>query len=207
MLSYNKQKTIAFIKQKNKRKVYEMTEPEKSNDMQLVERCRLGDERAFEQLYARYRLPLFSYLHKLMPGDPSMVDDIFQQVWIKANRNWDKYSDQQKLLAWLCRIAHNAVMDHYRRNRRMPTVELTETDDFANDSDAGEMTDRAAFNDALEQAIMELSDEQREVVELRRNGMSFKEIADKQKTNLNTALCRMHYAVNNLRSKLRNFIN
>ena len=89
----------------------------------------------------------------------------------------------------------------------MPTVELTETDDFANDLDAGEMTDRAAFNDALEQAIMELSDEQREVVELRRNGMSFKEIADKQKTNLNTALCRMHYAVNNLRSKLRNFIN
>lgn len=89
----------------------------------------------------------------------------------------------------------------------MPMVELTETDDFANDSDAGEMTDRAAFNDALEQAIMELSDEQREVVELRRNGMSFKEIADKQQTNLNTALCRMHYAVNNLRSKLRNFIN
>ncbi len=89
----------------------------------------------------------------------------------------------------------------------MPMVELTETDDFANDSDAGEMTDRAAFNDALEQAIMELSDEQREVVELRRNGMSFKEIADKQKTNLNTALCRMHYAVNNLRSKLRDFIN
>ena len=89
----------------------------------------------------------------------------------------------------------------------MPTVELTETDDFANDSEAEEMTDRAAFNDALEKAITELSDEQREVVELRRNGMSFKEIAEKQKTNLNTALCRMHYAVNNLRSKLRDFIN
>ncbi len=89
----------------------------------------------------------------------------------------------------------------------MPTVELTETDDFANDSEAGEMTDRAAFNDALEKAITELSDEQREVVELRRNGMSFKEIAERQKTNLNTALCRMHYAVNNLRSKLRDFIN
>jgi len=44
-------------------------------------------------------------------------------------------------------------------------------------------------------------------VELRRKGMSFKDIAEKQKTNLNTALCRMHYAVNNLRSKLRDFIN
>ena len=64
-----------------------MTEPEKNDDMQLVERCRLGDERAFETLYARYRLPLFSYLHKLLAGNPSLVDDIFQQVWIKANRN------------------------------------------------------------------------------------------------------------------------
>jgi RNA polymerase sigma-70 factor (ECF subfamily) len=184
-----------------------MTEPETSNDMQLVERCRLGDERAFEQLYARYRLPLFSYLHKLLQGEPSMVDDIFQQVWIKANRNWDKYSDQQKLLAWLCRIAHNAVMDHYRRNRRMPTVELTETADFTNDTSTEETVDQEAFDNALEKAIEELSDEQREVVELRRKGMSFKDIAEKQKTNLNTALCRMHYAVNNLRSKLRDFIN
>ena len=184
-----------------------MTETENSNDMQLVERCRLGDERAFEQLYARYRLPLFSYLHKLLQGEPSMVDDIFQQVWIKANRNWDKYSDQQRLLAWLCRIAHNAVMDHYRRNRRMPTVELTETTDFVNETSTEETVDREAFDDALESAIMELSDEQREVVELRRKGMSFKDIAEKQKTNLNTALCRMHYAVNNLRSKLKVFMD
>ena len=183
-----------------------MTETENSNDMQLVERCRLGDERAFEILYARYRLPLFSYLHKLLVGNPSLVDDIFQQVWIKANRNWDKYSDQQKLLAWLCRIAHNAVMDYYRKNRRMPTVELTEAADFANETAVDEECDRAAFENALEKAIEELSVEQREVVEFRRKGMSFKEIADRQKTNLNTALCRMHYAISNLRTKLRDFM-
>ena len=184
-----------------------MTETENSSDMQLVERCRLGDERAFEILYARYRLPLFSYLHKLLVGDPSLVDDIFQQVWIKANRNWDKYSDQQKLLAWLCRIAHNAVMDHYRKSRRMPMVEMTEQMDFTNDSDTGSSLDQQAFDDALEAAIAELSEDQREVVELRRKGVSFKEIAEKQQTNLNTALCRMHYAINNLRNKLKNFMD
>ena len=183
-----------------------MTETENSNDMQLVERCRLGDERAFEILYARYRLPLFSYLHKLLVGNPSLVDDIFQQVWIKANRNWDKYSDQQRLLAWLCRIAHNAVMDHYRKSRRMPTVELTEATDFASDSATEKTVDQTAFDDALEKAIEELSDEQREVVELRRNGVSFKEIAERQQTSLNTALCRMHYAINNLRNKLKDFM-
>ena len=65
---------------------------------------------------------------------------------------------------------------------------------------------QGAFEEALEEAIEGLSNEQREVVELRRKGLSFKEIADKQKTNLNTALCRMHYAVNNLRNKLKDFI-
>ncbi|MBO7534404.1 MAG: sigma-70 family RNA polymerase sigma factor [Victivallales bacterium] len=184
-----------------------MTETENSNDMQLVERCRLGDERAFEILYARYRLPLFSYLHKLLVGNPSLVDDIFQQVWIKANRNWDKYSDQQKLLAWLCRIAHNAVMDHYRKSRRMPMVEMTEQMDFANDSDTGHSIDQKAFDDALEAAIADLSEDQREVVELRRQGVSFKEIAERQQTNLNTALCRMHYAISNLRNKLKDFMD
>lgn len=183
-----------------------MTEQNNISDIELIERCRSGDERAFEILYARYRLPLFSYLHKLLAGERSLVDDIFQQVWIKANRNWDKYSDRQKLLAWLCRIAHNAVMDHYRRNRRMQTVELMETDGFSEYEAADESHDREIFENALEEAIEGLSEEQREVVEMRRNGMSFKEIADKQKTNLNTALCRMHYAINNLRNKLKDLI-
>ena len=183
-----------------------MTELATNDDMQLIERCRSGDERAFETLYMRYKLPLFAYLHKLLAGEPSLVDDIFQQVWIKANRNWDKYSDQQKLLAWLCRIAHNMVMDHYRRNRHMPMVELAEEDGFSNELSLDEAHDQGAFEEALEEAIQGLSNEQREVVELRRKGFSFKEIADKQKTNLNTALCRMHYAVNNLRNKLKDFI-
>ena len=152
-----------------------MIEPENSNDMQLIERCRTGDERAFETLYMRYKLPLFAYLHKLLAGEPSLVDDIFQQVWIKANRNWEKYSDQQKLLAWLCRIAHNMVMDHYRRNRRMPTVELAENDGFSNDSPLDEAHDQGAFEGALEEAILGLSDEQREVVELRRKGLPRKD--------------------------------
>ena len=184
-----------------------MTKPENISDIQLIEQCRSGDERAFDLLYARYRLPLFSYLHKLLPDDKSLVDDLFQQVWIKASRNWDKYSDQQKLLAWLCRIAHNAVMDHYRRSKKMQTVELSDADGFSEYEQADDHHDRVLLENALEDAIQELSDEQREVVEMRRNGMSFKDIAEKQKTNLNTALCRMHYAINNLRAKLKDFVD
>ena len=89
----------------------------------------------------------------------------------------------------------------------MPTVEMTEQMDFAHDSDTERSLDRKAFDDALEVAIAELSEDQREVVELRRQGVSFKEIAEKQQTNLNTALCRMHYAINNLRNKLKDFMD
>ena len=89
----------------------------------------------------------------------------------------------------------------------MPMVEMTEQMDFANDSDTGHSIDQKAFDDALEAAIAELSEDQREVVELRRQGVSFKEIAERQQTNLNTALCRMHYAISNLRNKLKDFMD
>ena len=88
----------------------------------------------------------------------------------------------------------------------MQMVELTEAAGVAGESPPVDGGDETAMEEALEEAIKELSAEQREVVELRRKGVSFKEIAEKQKTNLNTALCRMHYAVNNLRSKLRRFL-
>ena len=85
---------------------------ENISDSELIARARQRDESAFNVLYARYRLQLFSYLNKLLPGDHQMVDDLFQQVWLKVVTNWERYDDQQKFLAWLCRIGHNLVMDH-----------------------------------------------------------------------------------------------
>ncbi|HQL08849.1 RNA polymerase sigma factor [Oligosphaera ethanolica] len=175
------------------------------NDMDLVTKSRAGDEDAFAVLYQRYRLPLYSYIHKLMPTESSQVDDIFQQVWVKAVSNWSRYTDQQKLLAWLCRIAHNLVMDYYRSRSRAPMTELPET--LASEAAPvhAEM-DREAFDEALAAATERLSAEQREVLMLRKRGVSFKEIAEMQQTNLNTVLGRMHYAIKNLRGMLAEYL-
>ena len=178
---------------------------ENISDSELIARARQRDESAFNVLYARYRLQLFSYLNKLLPGDHQMVDDLFQQVWLKVVTNWERYDDQQKFLAWLCRIGHNLVMDHYRRLARRETVEISDTIPADHESQ-GEVLDRKIVEDALENAMAQLSSEQREVLKLRQQGVSFKEIAQIQQANLNTVLGRMHYAVEKLRSLLRDFL-
>lgn len=182
-----------------------MDELEKLADIELVLKSRGGDEDAFAVLYQRYRLPLYSYIHKLLPTESSHVDDIFQQVWLKAVNNWGRYTDQQKLLAWLCRIAHNLAMDHYRGKARAPMMELPENLP-SETATAPEEMDRVALEMALVEATERLSAEQREVLNLRKRGLSFKDIAEIQKTNLNTVLGRMHYAVRNLRGMLAEYL-
>ena len=177
---------------------------EEQTDEELLERCKNGDDSAFTTLYQRYRLQLFSYLHKLLPGNNPLVDDFFQQSWAKAAKNLKNYNHQQKFLAWLCRIAHNLVMDHFRKQKDTECVELDEQ--HVSDSVGIEQRlDDEALSDALEKAIVTLSPEQRIVVEMRRQGMSFKEIADAQNANLNTVLGRMHYAIDKLKELLRDF--
>ena len=170
-------------------------------DMELIRRCLAGDDAAFNVLYSRYRLQLYSYLNKLLPNDRSHIDDFFQQTWIKAFNSFSRYNDQQKFLAWLCRIAHNQVMDFFRRQKGTSMVEMDEQLPGGYESAAAEI-DRAILEKAVEEAVQMLSTEQKQVLELRRDGKSFKEIAVVQNTNLNTVLGRMHYAVEKLKGFL-----
>lgn len=175
------------------------------SDKDLVNLCRSGDDAAFTVLYNRYRLQLFSYLHRLLPNDKSLIDDLFQRVWIKAVRNWQRYSDQQLLLAWLCRIAHNLVMDHFRSNSNKETVEIDDNL-MADTFNPEEALHQLKLDEALQSAVEQLPPEQQEIVRLRMQGISFKEIAAQQNLSLNTALGRMHYAVQNLRKILADYL-
>lgn len=175
------------------------------SDIHLIERCIDGDDESFTILYQRYRLPLFSYLHKLLPNQHDRVDDFFQQVWIKALKNFSNYSDRQRFLAWLCRIAHNLVMDYYRSSDSQEMAEIQEN--VLSDSlDPQEILLQQGMEEALQQAIRQLSAEQQEIVKMRISGISFKDIAAQKNISLNTALGRMHYAVQNLRRLLADFI-
>lgn len=175
------------------------------SDMDLIQRCIAGDDESFTILYQRYRLPLFSYLHKLLHGQHDRVDDFFQQVWIKALKNFSGYSDQQRFLAWLCRIAHNLVMDYYRSSDSQEMSEIQENV-LSDGLDPQEILMQQGLEEALQQAIGQLSDEQQEIVRMRINGISFKDIAAQKNISLNTALGRMHYAVKNLRRLLADFL-
>ena len=174
-------------------------------DPQLIALCLQGRDGAFDILYNRYRLQLYSYLHRLLPHARDQVDDLFQQTWIKATRNFARYSDQQRFLAWLCRIAHNLVMDYFRASDNRPTEEIPET--IAADlPDPAQEIRRQQLETALQGAIRQLSPDQQEVIRLRNDGIPFKEIAARLGISLNTALGRMHYAVLNLRRMLADYL-
>lgn len=174
-------------------------------DAELLKRFMAKDEAAFNALYSKYRLPLFSYIHRLLPNScNSTIDDYFQQVWIKVLANLSGYDERQKFFAWICRIAHNLVIDSYRRNAGRQYVELVEN--ISNNDNSGSMAEKMEQNEMLEQVelyIAELPPPQREVLEYRRAGLSFKEIAERTGTNMNTVLGRMHYAVAKLKESLK----
>ncbi len=176
------------------------------DDRQLIENYLNGDDSAFTSLYERYKSPVFAHLNRMLPGQSALVDDLFQQAWVKVISKLPEYRDQQTFLAWVLRIAHNLGIDHFRRQTRRPTDSLDAGHDRAGEGPMphhqSEIKDLAS---AVAAAVSQLPEEQRAVFLLRQEGVAFKEIAEIQGTNVNTALGRMHYAINKLRATLKDW--
>ncbi len=175
------------------------------SDSELIDSFLKDELSAFEALYERYRKQLYSYLHRLMPGQHALVDDIFQQTWIRVIGQLHAYRHNQKFLAWIIRISHNLAIDHFRRSKH------EETNDFESDRniffseekyEPWRNIDSSELSAALEQCIRKLPHDQREVFLLRQENIGFKEIAKIQKCSINTALGRMQYAIRNLQKQL-----
>lgn len=185
-------------------------------DMELIIAYRNGSADAFDILYERYRRQLYAYLNKLLPGHQAQADDMFQQTWIRAIAKLDRYQEREMFLAWLFRIAHNLTVDHFRSSRRRNEEMLGETDAETAKvveaaaghaaSPSGEL-DRRELADAIDKAVEGLPPDQREVFLLRQEDIAFREIAEIQNCSVNTCLARMRYAVMNLRSVLREWMN
>jgi RNA polymerase sigma-70 factor, ECF subfamily len=165
------------------------------------------DDEAFEILYSRYKNAVYSYLNKLIPGQTVLVDDLFQQTWMKVVSKIDKYRDQQNFLAWVIRISRNLSIDHFRKEGRKKTTSMEGVEPSTSGlslPSAG--LENSELGQAIALAVETLPQEQREVFVLRQQNVSFKEIAVIQETTLNTTLGRMHYAVNKLRSVLKEWL-
>jgi RNA polymerase sigma-70 factor (ECF subfamily) len=180
------------------------------NDQDLVRLYLEGNEKAFEQLLQRHKRKVWSHIY-LLVRDREITEDLFQEVFIKVvhTLKGGKYNEEGKFLPWVMRIAHNLVIDHFRRNKKMPMVRSNDDHDvFATIAQPGKNVEQRMVNLQIDEDVRKLIDhlpeEQREVV-VRRTylGMSFKEIADQTEVSINTALGRMRYALINMRKMIK----
>lgn len=175
-------------------------------DSALVRRYIGGEEAALQTLISRHQSRIFAYIISKIQ-DEDLANDVFQDTFVKVIRTLrrGKYQEEGKFLQWAMRIAHNLVIDHFRRAKRMPTVSPTEEFNiFAVIQDQQPSAEKALIQGQIEQdlhrLIAELPEEQRRVLELRHfGGLSFKDIAEQTGVSINTALGRMRYALINLR--------
>jgi RNA polymerase sigma-70 factor (ECF subfamily) len=174
------------------------------SDIELIEKYLGGDSEAFDALYSRYRKQLYAYLNRLIPGQYALVDDIFQNTWVKVIRQLPKYHDKQRFIAWIMRIAHNLAIDHFRKFKNEILSDDTESSGLyaVSGDEPWRNLDSAELMDAIGECVAKLKEEQREVFILRQDDLSFKEIAAVQSCSVNTALGRMQYAIRNLRKCL-----
>jgi RNA polymerase sigma factor (sigma-70 family) len=180
------------------------------NDQDLVRLYLEGNEKAFEQLLHRHKRKVWSHIY-LLVRDREITEDLFQEVFIKVvhTLKGGKYNEEGKFLPWVMRIAHNLVIDHFRRNKKMPMVRSNDDHDvFATIAQPGKNVEQHMVNLQIDEDVRKLidhlPDEQREVVVMRTYlGMSFKEIADQTEVSINTALGRMRYALINMRKMIK----
>ncbi len=176
------------------------------DDSILVQEYLGGNERALEILINRHNQRVTSFIYSKVL-DRDITEDIFQDTFIKVINTLKRgnYSEEGKFLPWVMRIAHNLIIDHFRKNKRMPKFEGS--DDFNIFSVIGDdkpNAERQMIKDQIDSdlgvLIEELPDDQRDVLIMRiYKDMSFKEIAEKTGVSINTALGRMRYALINLR--------
>lgn len=181
------------------------------SDAQLVSAYIDGSERALKQLIDKHQKRIFNFILSKI-HDREISEDIFQETFFKVinTLKTGNYNEEGKFLPWVMRIAHNLIIDHFRKNKRIPLFENTDEFDifqFIGDGavNAEEALIEEQINEDLQRLILELPEDQREVLMMRiYRDMSFKEIAENTGVSINTALGRMRYAVINLRKLIEN---
>jgi RNA polymerase sigma factor (sigma-70 family) len=179
------------------------------SDSQLVSLYQTGNEEAFETLLHRHKSRIYTAIY-LIVKDRYEAEDLLQDTFIKAintiKAGW--YNEEGKFLPWICRIAHNLAIDHFRKSRRYPEVTLEDGSQVFDSMQFAEESyeDKQMMRDTrsrMRVLIKELPEEQKQVLIMRHYlQMSFQEIAERTEVSINTALGRMRYALINLRKKM-----
>ncbi len=175
-------------------------------DSVLVRDYMSGDEKALEILINKHNQRISSFIYSKVL-DRDITEDIFQDTFIKVIKTLKRgaYSEEGKFLPWVMRIAHNLIIDHFRKNKRMPKFDCNgDFNIFSVIGDEQLNAERQLIKEQIDSdltlLIEELPEDQREVLVMRiYKNMSFKEISENTGVSINTALGRMRYALINLR--------
>lgn len=173
----------------------------------LVKLYEEGNNAAFEVLLTRYKSRVFSYIVQIV-RDRELAEDIFQETFIKAitTIQQGRYTESGKFLGWINRIAHNLIIDFFRKEKNENTVsadsydfEITANSNLTDLCIEDVLSNEQVLNDVVKM-VDYLPQVQRDVVRMRFfEELSFKEIAEKTNVSINTALGRMRYALLNMR--------
>ena len=177
------------------------------SDQELVKKYIKGDNKSFEMLLNRHKNRVFAFIMSKIKNK-DLSEDIFQDTYVKVVNSLQKgkYNEEGKFLPWVMRIAHNLVIDHFRRQKKMQMVRSN--NDFNifdvikdNKINADEkLIKDQIFND-LNSLVDKLPKDQKDVLKMRYyEELSFKKIAEHFDISINTALGRMRYALINLRA-------
>ncbi|PRY07861.1 RNA polymerase ECF family sigma subunit [Pontibacter ummariensis] len=179
------------------------------SDSALVSLYIAGNESAFEQLVNRHKNKVYTTILVIVK-DSYTAEDLMQDAFVKAIHTMKsgRYNEEGKFSSWICRIAHNLAIDHFRKEKRSPMITLEDGNSvfnnmsFSEDS-AESLQVKEDTHARLRELIQALPQTQREVLMMRHYAeMSFQEIADATGVSINTALGRMRYALINLRKKM-----
>lgn len=181
---------------------------QKMTDEVLVNRFANGDNQAFDFLLNRHKSRVYTYI-LLIVRNRDLAEDVFQETFMKVivTIKQGRYVDSGKFYAWVTRIAHNQIIDIFRKERNENTVSNDEFEDvdlfnnpkFSDENIEDKMVRTQVMSDVGD-LVRLLPENQKEVVLLRYyQNLSFKEIADQTGVSINTALGRMRYAVLNMR--------
>lgn len=186
------------------------------NDMQLIARFKDGDMDAFDALFEEYRLPLHSFLTRMVQ-DKEAASDILQETFMRFIKNIKSYKEEGKFRAWIFTTANNLAVNHMQRKGIWKNiVSLDDTGPNGTSSLAEKLISGEAGpeNSAqtrelgckIKTALAILPPEQRQVLVLREfSGLSFKEIAQVLDCPIGTALTRMSRALSKLRTELKEY--
>ena len=177
------------------------------SDEDLMLRYAGGDADAFQQLYERHRGGLYRYF--LRQSNRSVAEELFQDVWTRVIQSRKRYRPKAAFKTWLYTLAHNRLVDHWRREGVRPVEQSASDGDcaamMAPDTNPGpqRLVDLRDCLEQLLQLVSDLPDVQRQTFLLRHEaGMSLAQIAAAMNTGAETAKSRLRYAMDRLRAAI-----